>query len=115
MTLTSFQEDPGFTSDATFATNHDEAAANCNTSAAFSMPYKKTLTIQHTLATVWPSHSKRSMRVTNGTDCFDIVKNSLVRHQLACSAKAVPAAAREVVQVHPPLPVGLECFCGKPK
>ena len=68
MTLTSFQEDSGFTSDATFATNHDEAATNCNTSAASPMPYKKTLTIQHRLATVWPSHSRRSMRVINGTD-----------------------------------------------
>ena len=68
MTLTSSQEDPGFLSDATFATNHDEAAANCNTSAAFSMPYKKTLTIQHTLATVCPSHSRLSMRETSGTD-----------------------------------------------
>ena len=67
MTLTSFQADSGFTSDATFATIHDEAAANCNTSATDSMPYKKTLTIQHRLATVWPSHSRRSMRETSGT------------------------------------------------
>ena len=68
MTLASSQADSGFLSDATFATNHDVAAANCNTSAADSMPYKKTLTIQHRLATVWPSHSRRSMRVINGTD-----------------------------------------------
>ena len=68
MTLASFQADSGFKSDATFATIHDEAAANCNTSADSSMPYKKTLTIQQKLATVWPSHSKRSMRVINGTD-----------------------------------------------
>ena len=115
MTLASFQADSGFLSDATFATNHDVAAANCNTSAAFSMPYKKTLTIQHTLATVWPSHSKRSMRETSGKDRFDIKKSSLVRHQVARSAKAIPATAREIIQVHPPLPVGFKPFCGKPK
>ena len=90
MALTSFQEDSGLRTEATFATNHDEAATNCKTSAAFSMPYKKTLTIQHRLATVWPNHSKRSMRETSGTGGLDIVKSSSIRHQERVQQKQSP-------------------------
>ena len=63
-----------------FATSHDEAAANWNRSALDSMPYKKTLAIQHPLAAVWPSHSNLSMRESSGTGCWlGIVKSSSVR------------------------------------